>query len=36
MIAADPDTLSLKARRARDYGIPVVGEEFLHTLLAEH
>lgn len=33
VIAADPDSLSLKARRARDYGIPVVGEDFLDTLL---
>ncbi|QTF71302.1 exonuclease domain-containing protein [Arthrobacter woluwensis] len=33
VIAADPDSMSLKARRARDYGIPVVGEDVLHTLL---
>ncbi len=27
--AADPDSLSGKARKARDYGIPVVGESWL-------
>ncbi len=32
VIAADPDSLSGKARKARDYGIPVVGvEEFLDS-----
>ncbi|MEE1621637.1 exonuclease domain-containing protein [Zafaria sp. J156] len=29
VVAADPDSLSGKARKARDYGIPVVGESFL-------
>ncbi|WP_404285362.1 exonuclease domain-containing protein [Glutamicibacter arilaitensis] len=29
LIAADPDSLSGKARKARDYGIPVVGEKYL-------
>ena len=31
--AADPDSLSGKARKARDYGIPVVGEAGLVALL---
>lgn len=31
--AADPDSLSTKARRARAYGIPVVSERALTTLL---
>lgn len=34
LVAADPDSLSGKARKARDYGIPVVGEEWLLELLA--
>lgn len=34
VVAADPDSLSGKARKARDYGIPVVGESFLSDLLA--
>lgn len=29
VVAADPDTLSGKARKARDYGIPIVGESWL-------
>ena len=29
VVAADPDSLSGKARKARDYGIPVVGEDWL-------
>ncbi|WP_217702970.1 exonuclease domain-containing protein [Microbacterium tenebrionis] len=29
VIAADPDSLSGKARKARDYGIPIVGETWL-------
>ncbi|WP_255348844.1 hypothetical protein [Nesterenkonia sp. F] len=34
--AADPDTVSGKARKARDYGIPVVGEDHLwSTVLPE-
>ena len=27
VVAADPDSLSGKARKARDYGIPVVTED---------
>lgn len=33
VVAADPDSLSGKARKARDYGIPVVGESALWGLL---
>ena len=33
LAAADPDSLSGKARKARDYGIPIVGEEGLAALL---
>ncbi|MFJ3957946.1 exonuclease domain-containing protein [Arthrobacter sp. NPDC090010] len=33
VVAADPDTLSGKARKAHSYGIPVVGESFLARLL---
>ncbi len=33
VVAADPDSLSGKARKARDYGIPVVGEGYLHRML---
>ncbi len=29
VVAADPDSASGKARKARDYGIPVVGEDYL-------
>lgn len=29
LVAADPDSLSGKARKARDYGIAVVGEQYL-------
>lgn len=29
LVAADPDSLSGKARKARDYGIPVVSEHYL-------
>lgn len=29
LVAADPDSLSGKARKARSYGIPVVGEDYL-------
>lgn len=32
--AADPDSLSGKAKKARDYGIPIVSEEGLARLLA--
>ncbi len=34
VIAADPDSLSGKARKARDYLIPLVGEEYLRGLIA--
>jgi len=33
VVAADPDSLSGKARKARDYGIPVVGESYLARLV---
>ena len=33
LAAADPDSLSGKARKARDYGIPIVGEAGLTALL---
>lgn len=33
LIAADPDSLSGKARKARDYGIPIVGETWLAEFL---
>jgi DNA polymerase-3 subunit epsilon len=33
VVAADPDSLSGKARKARDYGIPVVSESGLTSLL---
>jgi DNA polymerase-3 subunit epsilon len=33
LIAADPDSLSGKANKARSYGIPVVGESYLPRLL---
>ncbi len=33
VVAADPDSLSGKARKAREYGIPVVGEDYLARLL---
>ena len=33
LAAADPDSLSGKARKARDYGIPIVGEDGLRKLL---
>ena len=33
LVAADPDSLSGKARKARDYGIPVVSEAGLRSLL---
>ncbi|TFD91495.1 DNA polymerase III subunit epsilon [Cryobacterium serini] len=32
LVAADPDSLSGKARKARDYGIPIVGEAALTRL----
>ena len=34
VVAADPDSLSGKAKKARDYGIPIVGEAGLEALLA--
>lgn len=33
LVAADPDSLSGKAKKARDYGIPVVNEAGFHLLL---
>jgi DNA polymerase-3 subunit epsilon len=33
LVAADPDSLSGKAKKARSYGIPVVGESYLPKLL---
>lgn len=33
LVAADPDSLSGKAKKARSYGIPVVGESYLTKLL---
>ncbi|AOY74202.1 bifunctional ATP-dependent DNA helicase/DNA polymerase III subunit epsilon (plasmid) [Arthrobacter sp. ZXY-2] len=33
VVAADPDSLSGKAAKARQYGIPVVGESFLYDVL---
>lgn len=33
LVAADPDSLSGKAKKARDYGIPVVAEDYLWTTL---
>ncbi|MDH6180087.1 DNA polymerase-3 subunit epsilon [Microbacteriaceae bacterium SG_E_30_P1] len=33
LVAADPDSLSGKAKKARDYGIPVVSEDALGRLL---
>lgn len=36
LVAADPDSLSGKARKARDYGIPVVTEDGFARLLAEY
>lgn len=33
VIAADPDTLSGKAGKARKYRIPVVGEQFLYNVI---
>lgn len=33
LVAADPDSLSGKARKARSYGIPVVGEDYLWNRL---
>lgn len=36
LVAADPDSLSGKARKARDYGIPVVTEDGFARLLAQY
>ena len=33
LVAADPDSLSGKAQKARQYGIPIVGEDALRALL---
>ncbi len=33
VVAADPDSLSGKAKKARDYGIPIVGENWLQEFL---
>jgi len=33
VVAADPDSLSGKAKKARDYGIPIVGEHWLKEFL---
>lgn len=35
VIAADPDSLSGKARKARDYDIPIVGEAWLEQFVAD-
>lgn len=35
VVAADPDSLSGKARKARDYGIPIVGEAWLEQFVAD-
>ncbi|MFB9308621.1 DNA polymerase-3 subunit epsilon [Agromyces hippuratus] len=35
VVAADPDSLSGKAKKARDYGIPIVGEDWLIRFLSE-
>lgn len=34
VVAADPDSLSGKAKKARDYGIPIVSEDGLRRLLS--
>lgn len=34
VVAADPDSLSGKARKARDYGIPVVTEDGFARMLS--
>ena len=33
VVAADPDSLSGKAKKARDYGIPIVNEDGLRKIL---
>ena len=35
LVAADPDSQSGKAERARRYGIPIVGEEAFANLLKQ-
>jgi len=35
VVAADPDSLSGKAKKARDYGIPIVSEDGLARLLTQ-
>lgn len=34
VVAADPDSLSGKAKKARDYGIPIVGEQWLEAFVS--
>ena len=36
VVAADPDSISGKARKARDYGIPIVNEAGLAMLIEQH
>lgn len=36
VVAADPDSLSGKGRKAREYGVPIVTEAFFERLLQEH
>jgi len=33
LVAADPDSLSGKAQKARQYGVPIIGEDALYALL---
>lgn len=35
VVAADPDSLSIKARKARDYGIPIVTEDAFAGILGQ-
>lgn len=36
VVSADPDSLSGKAAKARQYGIPVVGEDAFHRMLLDY
>ncbi|MCG7413132.1 DNA polymerase III subunit epsilon [Microbacterium aurum] len=36
VVAADPDSLSGKAKKARDYGIPIVGEKWLEEFVSPY
>jgi len=36
VVAADPDSLSGKARKARDYGIPIIGETAFERVFADY